>query len=124
MPEEVDRAQIAPERVEHHNHVHPEQLLMGDPRELHHQEENQQTHDEVLPGVGALAIDRDLLVFHEKMVEGVYTYAQVDHDKDMIRDRRQPLVDITVFVHVQDLQHQGRSAQGRPRVQLGPPKPV
>ena len=41
MPEEINRAQITPQRVENHYHVHPEQLRMGDPRQLHHQEENQ-----------------------------------------------------------------------------------
>jgi len=33
-------------------------------------EENQQPHDEVLPGTGALPVDRGLLIFRKKMVEG------------------------------------------------------
>ena len=31
MPEEINRAQITPQRVENHDHVHPEQLRMDDP---------------------------------------------------------------------------------------------
>jgi hypothetical protein len=35
------------------------------------QKENQQTHDEVLPGKGTLPVDGDLPIFRKKMVEGI-----------------------------------------------------
>ena len=70
VPEEIDRTEIAPHGVDHQDHVHPEQIGVDDPRQFHHQEEYEQSHDEVRPGVGALAPDGDLLVLAHEMIEG------------------------------------------------------
>ena len=60
MPEEVERAQISPQRVDDHHEVDPEQNRVGEARQLHHQQENEQADDEILRRPGALAVDRDL----------------------------------------------------------------
>ena len=82
MPEEIDRAQVALQRVEDENDVGPEQDRMGEPRQLHHQQEHQQADDEILLRVGALPVDRDFLEFPPEVPEGVEANADVERDDD------------------------------------------
>ena len=51
---------------------------MREPRQLHHQQEHQQADDEVLPGVGALPLDRDVLELEEEIDEGIDADADID----------------------------------------------
>ena len=106
MPEEIDRAQIAPERVDDEDDVGPEQDRMGEPRQLHHQQEHQQPDDEILLRVGALRVDRDALELEIEIDEGIGADADVEGDQEMVRDRRQPFIEIARLIHEQDLQGQ------------------
>ncbi len=94
MPEEVDRAEISPERVDDEDDVGPEQDRMGEPRQLHHQQEHQQPDDEILLRVGALRIDRDPLELEIEIDEGIDADADIDRDQRVVGDRRQPFVEI------------------------------
>jgi hypothetical protein len=80
---------------------------MGDARQFHHQQKNEQTGNEILSGVGALPPDRDLFVFHPEMIKGINADGGVTRDKDMIHHRRQALVKIILLIHEQDLHEQG-----------------
>ncbi len=106
MPEEIDRAEIPPKRVEDENDVGPEQHRMCQPRQLHHQQEHQQADEEVLRGVGSLPPDRDLFELAVEMDESVDADADIDRNDDVVGGARQEFVEIAVLVHEQDLQDQ------------------
>ena len=115
MPEEIDRAQIAPERVDDQDDIGPEQDRMREPRQLHHQQEHQQADDEILLRERALRIDRDALELEIEIDEGIDADAEIERDEEMVGDRRQPFVEIVLLVHEQDLQGQrDRHARARP----------
>ncbi len=69
MPEEIDRAEIPPERIDDEDDVDPEQHRVSEPRELHHQQEHEQPDDEILLCVGALPLDRDLFELEVEMMK-------------------------------------------------------
>ena len=113
MPEEIERAEIAVQRVDDEDDVGPEQHRVREPRQLHHQQEHQQADDEILLRVGALRVDRDAFEFEAEIEERVDADADIERDDGMVGDRRQPFVEIALLVHEQDLQDQRDREQAR-----------
>ncbi len=104
MPEEIDRTEKAPERVGDHEHIGPEQYGMREPGQLHHQQENQQPDDVVVLRERSLRIDRDPFELIVEMNESPCADAEIDSDQDMVRERRQPFVEVVLLIHEENLQ--------------------
>ena len=87
MPEEIDRAEIAPQRVEDEDDVGPEQHRMREPRQLHHQQEHQQADDEVLRACRSPAARSRSPRTRDRSDEGVDADADIDRDDDVVGER-------------------------------------
>ncbi len=106
MPEEIDRTEVTPQRVEDEDDVGPEQHRMRQARQFHHQQEHQQADDKVLRGVGPLPPDRDLFELAVEMDESIDADRDIDRDDDVVGGTRQEFVEVAVLIHEQDLQDQ------------------
>ena len=106
MPEKIERAQISEHRIEHEHEIDPEQSGVGQPRQLHHQQEHEQADDEILPRVGTLPPDRDVFVLKQEVDEGIDADGDVEDHQYVVHGLGQPLVEQIVLVHEQDLQNQ------------------
>ena len=79
---------------------------MGQPRQLHHQEEDQQADDEILPGKGALGVDGDAFELKQEIDEGINADADIRRHEQMVEGGGQKFIEVILLIHEQDLQDQ------------------